>query len=245
MAFAISGLSIHGTRTYSRDRQNPLILLLLQFFFRISRVCTKDLLYIRGFFGEKKNKLLIICLIKVYQVICEKNWAIRKCPAAVFLRASFSSWEQKARKGRKKAIARMYVCVYIYIHNREIRCPWKRQAAYRRTRLHREIACAGDQIIVGAFSLIRFPATSHKRPPAFTFACALAFTSRLGFARNHARSLIREHLKEIKSLVEEKSDLHDRKWLFEKKDVKLSRYKSIFYYNHLFRYNQKEVLESY
>lgn len=123
----------------------------------------------------------------------------RYASVLLFLYASFRSWEQKARKGRKKAIARMCMCVYI--HNREIRCPRKRQVAYRRTRLHREIACAGDQIIVGAFSLIRFPATSHKRPPEFTFACALAFTSRLGFARNHARSLIREHLKEIKSLV--------------------------------------------
>lgn len=98
----------------------------------------------------------------------------------------------------------------MYIHNREIRCPRKRQVAYRRTRLHREIARAGDQIIVEALSLIRFPATSHKRPSAFIFACALAFTSRLNLARNYTRSLIREHLKEIKSLIEEKSNLHDR-----------------------------------
>lgn len=98
----------------------------------------------------------------------------------------------------------------MYIHNREIRCPRKRQVAYRRTRLHREIARAGDQIIVEALSLIRFPATSHKRPSAFIFACALAFTSRLNLARNYTRSLIREHLKEVKSLIEEKSNLHDR-----------------------------------
>lgn len=152
---------------------------------------------------------------------------MKKIERYASVRLPFFSTHRSVRESRKrvKVVRRQLLvcmCVYIYIHNREIRCPWKRQAAYRRTRLHREIACAGDQIIVGAFSLIRFPATSHKRPPAFTFACALAFTSRLGFARNHARSLIREHLKEIKSLVEEKSDLHDRKWLFEKKDVKLS-----------------------
>lgn len=93
---------------------------------------------------------------------------------ATFLRASFSSREQKARRGRQ-AIAR--VCAYTAVIAKFGVHESVKESSWQGTRLQREIAHADDsndvRIIEEALSLIRFPA-SHKRSHPYLHALLLS-----------------------------------------------------------------------